>query len=125
MSNKISVKEFDEWLDEHGDILEAIDNRIYNYDDDDLNAEDKKILEDFLSKELDIKYGKVNDGMTLYNVFYIYDGVHEYEGTTNNIKTWLANHNMNRLYEGNNFEWEDQFSFEEINSAIYKESKHE
>ena len=123
MSNKISVKEFDEWLDEHKDLLESIDNNIY--DDDDLNAEDKKILDDFLSKELDIKYGKVNGDMTLYNVFYIYDGVHEYEGTTNNIKKWLAVHNMNRLYEANNFEWEDQFSFEEIYSSIYKESEHE
>ena len=114
MSNKISVKEFDEWLDEHKDWLPDPDN-----------AEEKKILDDFMSKELDIKYGKVNDGMTLYNVFYIYDGVYEYEGTTNNIKKWLAEHNMNRLHEGNMLEWEDDFSFEETGLSIYKESEDE
>ena len=139
MSNKMSVKEFYEWIDEHGDILEAIENRIYDYDNE-LNSEGKletslgreigkvelqKLIDDFFNKELDIKYGKVNDDMTLYNIFYIYGGVHEYEGTTNNIKTWLANHNKDRLAQGEGFEWEDEFSFEEINSAIYKESKHE
>jgi len=141
MSNKMSVKEFYEWIDEHGDILEAIENRIYDYDNE-LNSEGKletslgreigkvelqKLIDDFFNKELDVKYerrGKINDDMTLYNIFYIYDGVHEYEGTTNNIKTWLANHNKDRLASGEGFEWEDEFSFEEIHLSIYKESEH-
>ena len=138
----MSVKEFYEWIDEHGDILEAIENRIYDYDNE-LNSEGKletslgreigkvelqKLIDDFFNKELDVKYerrGKINDDMTLYNIFYIYDGVHEYEGTTNNIKTWLANHNKDRLASGEGFEWEDEFSFEEIDFSIYKENEHE
>ncbi|QLF88089.1 hypothetical protein Venkman_gp14 [Methylophilales phage Venkman EXVC282S] len=139
MSNKISIKEFYDWIDENEDVLESIDNNIYDYDDE-LNAEGKletslgreigkvelkKLLDDFLNKELDVKYGKVNDDMTLYNVFYTYGGVHEYEGTTNNIKTWLAMHNKDRLASGEGFEWEDEFSFEEIDFAIYKENEHE
>ena len=139
MNNKMSVKKFYEWIDEHGDILEAIENRIYDYDNE-LNSEGKletslgreigkvelqKLIDDFFNKELDVKYerrGKINDDMTLYNIFYIYDGVHEYEGTTNNIKTWLANHNKDRLASGEGFEWEDEFSFEEIDFSIYKEN---
>ena len=113
MANKMSVKEFYEWIDEHKDLV----------GENNLSDEEEKIVEDCRDKELDIKYGKVNDGMTLYNVFYIYDGVHEYEGTTNNIKKWLAEHNMNRLASGEMFEWEDEFSFEEIDLSIYKESE--
>ena len=142
MSGKMSVKEFYEWIDKHQDLLEAIDNNIINYDDY-LNAEDKletslgreigkveleKILDDFLNKELDIKYDKVNDDMPLYNVYYegdICGNPRTYEGTTNNIEMWIANHNMNRLHEGEMFEWEDDFDFEEIDVSIYKESEDE
>ena len=51
--------------------------------------------------------------------------VHEYEGTTNNIKKWLAEHNKERLHEGSMLEHEDEFSFEEIDLSIYKESENE
>ena len=122
MSNKMSTNEFDEWLDEHRELLQSIDYNIY---DDDLNAKDKKILQDFQDKELAIEYGDLTKGDTLYNVFYTYGGAYDYEGTTNDIKLWLAMHNHDRLYEGNMLEWEDEFSFEEIDVSIYKESKHE
>ena len=115
MSNKISVKEFDEWLDEHSDLTQ----------ENNLSDKEEKILQDFQDKELAIEYGDLTDGMTLYNVFYIYGGVHEYEGTTNDTKLWLAMHNKRRLDEGNMLEWEDDFSFEEIEVSIFKESEHE
>tara|TARA_R110002050_G_scaffold145262_1_gene270752 strand:+ start:115 stop:456 length:342 start_codon:yes stop_codon:yes gene_type:complete len=111
MSNKMSVKEFDEWIDEHNDLV----------GEENLSDEKEKIVEDCRDKELDIEDGDLTKGMTLYNVFYIYDGVHEYEGTTNNVKKWLAVHNKQRLHEGSMLEHEDEFSFEEIDLSIYKE----
>lgn len=111
MAEKISVKEFNEWIDEHKDLV----------GENLLDDEDRKIVEDFQDKELVIKYGKVNEDMTLYNVFYTYEGAHDYEGTTNNIKMWVAHHNKDRLDSGEMLEHEDDFSFEEVGLSIYKE----
>jgi len=114
-SNKISVKEFYEWIDEHN----------YLTSENNLSDKEEKILQDFQDKELAIEYGDLTDGDTLYNVFYTYGGAYDYEGTTNDTKLWIAMHNKRRLDEGNSTEWEDDFSFEEIDVSIYKESKHE
>lgn len=59
MSNKISVKEFDEWLDEHSDLTR----------ENNLSDKEEKILQDFQDKELAIEDGDLTEGDTLYNVF--------------------------------------------------------
>ena len=64
----------------------------------------------------------------MYNIYYkgdICGNPRTYMGTTNDIKKWLAEHNMNRIHEGNILEWEDDFSFEEVDLSIYKESEDE
>lgn len=50
----------------------------------------------------------------LYNVFYISDGDHNYEITTNNFKKWLKEHNEERKKEGEIIEPPEDFSVEEI-----------
>lgn len=61
--------------------------------------------------------------MTLYNIFYTYEG-YEYEATTDNPKKWLEEHNRRRVAEGEMEELVDVFDVEEITPIIYnKENK--
>jgi hypothetical protein len=118
MAEKISVKEFNEWFEEHG-------TELLEYDYDDLNDEEKKIVDDFLSKELDVELGELKNDTPLYNVFYTYEGEHEYFGTTNNFKVWLASLNKDRVDIGETLFHEDDFTFSAIDLSIFKEDEDE
>jgi len=65
--------------------------------------------------------------MKLYNIYYIdttYGDPPEYEGTTDNFKEWLKQHNKERVADGEMRESEGDFEVEEIHPILFnKENK--
>ena len=51
----------------------------------------------------------------LYNVYFIWNGKRNYEGTTDNFKLWLKKHNETREDK----EFEDDFEVEEVCLALF------
>lgn len=60
--------------------------------------------------------------MKLYNIYYKEDmcgNSRTYEGTTNNFKKWLKNHNDERIASGNMPEDESEFDCEMIHVECF------
>ena len=55
----------------------------------------------------------------LYNVYFIWNGRRDYEGTTNSFKLWLTKHNETREEK----EFEDDFEVEEVCLVLFDEGE--
>jgi len=64
--------------------------------------------------------------MEIFNIFYTdCYGDQSLIATTNNLDSWLKDHNKERVSEGNEPDELDDFEIEEANAYIYEETDNE
>ena len=66
---------------------------------------------------------KYSEEIRLFNVFYTYGGVYEYETTTDNFDKWLEYHNKERTNSGEEEDDSSDFETEDVDVILFEEIK--